>query len=204
MVGFGGHGRDQLVVSSSEDGPVDVGSDPLHHSFAVKVQQPQLPQRSRYLGGDDDLVDGLDDSQPSTAQIEGRVLPVADQALVVADVAPPTDWRRWFSCQHDQSTWAATVGRATSARQRALPGGSGVTGCCRPNDVAHVFGQATRGTWGALREVQDAVQVGDEHFRTVLTREIAFSPRARMRAGPVCSSFILHRPTSVPPISICA
>jgi len=43
MVGFSGHGGDQLVelvVSGSKDGPVDVGSNSVHHALAVRVQQP--------------------------------------------------------------------------------------------------------------------------------------------------------------------
>jgi hypothetical protein len=38
------------------------------------------------------------------------------------------------------------VGGPASARHRAVPGGAGITGCRRPNDVAEVFCQATRGT----------------------------------------------------------
>src|SRR6266568_8094993 len=96
VVGFGGYRADQLiqiVVGRSEDGPVTVGADAEHQPFAVGVQQPQIAQRCCYLIRDDDLADGTGEGQPSPAQIERRILPVADHALVVADATLPADRR---------------------------------------------------------------------------------------------------------------
>ena len=85
------------------------------------------------------------EGEPSAAQVVRRVLPVADDPLVVADAAPPLD-RRWsLGPQDDHPPWAGSVGRSASAWQRAFPGGAGIAGCGRPDDVAQVLGQATCG-----------------------------------------------------------
>ena len=92
----GRHEPDQLVqvvVGGCEDGVVVVSADSEHESFAVGVQQLQSAQRCCYHIRDDDLADGLGEGELPTAQIERRVLPVTDHALVIADAALPADRR---------------------------------------------------------------------------------------------------------------
>lgn len=55
------------------------------------------------------------------------------------------------------------VGRPASAWQRAFPGGSGVTGCCRPDDVAQVTGQSACRARGVLGQIEEVVQIRDQH-----------------------------------------
>jgi hypothetical protein len=94
IVDLGGHESDQLVqviAGGGQDGMVGVGTDPEHQSFAVGIQEPNPAQCCSYLLGDDDLVDPAGEGEPSPAQIEGRIGPVADDALVVADAGLPPD-----------------------------------------------------------------------------------------------------------------
>jgi hypothetical protein len=96
MVNLGRHEPDQLVqvvVGGSEESAVGVGADREHQSLPVGVQQPQLAQRRGHLVRDDDVVDGAREGEPLAAQIERRVLPVADHPFVVADAALPADRR---------------------------------------------------------------------------------------------------------------
>jgi hypothetical protein len=140
-----------------------LGADAEHESLALGVQQLQIAQRCRDLVRDDDVAGGLGDGEPSAAQIERRVLPVADHAGVVADAALPSDRRPGLGAKHDHATRAGPVSRAASARQRAFPGGAGVT--CRggPDDVAQVCGQSPGRAGGVLGQVEEVVQVGDHH-----------------------------------------
>ncbi len=57
-----------------------------------------------------------------------------------AGSATPPDRRRRVCPEHDHPARAAAAGRAAPAWQRAFPGGSGVTCCCRPDDIAQVPG----------------------------------------------------------------
>jgi AcrR family transcriptional regulator len=167
MIGLGRHEPDQLVqviVSGSEDSAVVVGADPEHQSFAVGVQQPQLAQRRGHLVTDDDLADSTRYGEPSAPEIEQRVLPVADHSFVVTDAAPPPDRRARLCLQHNDPTRAAAMGRPASARQRAYPRTAGIAGCGCPDDVAQVLRQATCGTGRVLGQVEEVVQVGDQHF----------------------------------------
>ena len=96
MIGFGRHGPDQIlqvVVGGGQYGVVVVGSDTEDESFAAGVQQVQIAKRCGDLVSDDDLVEGFGDGEGSAAQVEWRVLPVADNAGVVADTALPSDRR---------------------------------------------------------------------------------------------------------------
>ena len=72
--------RVQTVVGGRQDGAVVVGADPEHKSFAVAIEQPQLAQCCGYVFGDDDLVDGVGESEPSVAQIVSVAL-VDDETL---------------------------------------------------------------------------------------------------------------------------
>src|SRR4029450_5138542 len=72
MVGFGGHGPDQLVqvlVGGGQDGAGVLGADAEDESFAVGVEQLQIAQCCRDLVGDDDVAGGLGDGELSAAQI---------------------------------------------------------------------------------------------------------------------------------------
>ena len=84
--------------------------------------------------------------------------------------------------EHDHPAPAAAVGWAAPARQRAFPRGSGVTGCGRPDDVAQVLGQSACRAWRVRGQVEEVVQIGDQHVaRTVATTradELACSSRS--------------------------
>ena len=56
--------------------------------------------------------------------------------------------------------------RRLAGRRRhgsALSQGCGITGCCRPNNVAQVLGQSACGPGRVGRQVEEVVQVGDHH-----------------------------------------
>jgi hypothetical protein len=71
VVGFGCEGPDEFLQSIfggwQHDRAGGVGIDPEHQPLTVDVEQTQPPQRGRHVGGDEDLVDGLGASEPSTA-----------------------------------------------------------------------------------------------------------------------------------------
>src|SRR5260370_42513130 len=137
--------------------------EPEHEAFAVGVHQLEFAQRCGYLDGYDDLVGGLVESELSTAQVEWRVLPVTDHALVVAGAALPSDRHACFGPQHDHPARAAAVAGTALAWQRALPSGSDITCCCRPDDVAQVPGQPAGRAWRVAGQIEEVVQVGDQH-----------------------------------------
>src|SRR5690349_14140222 len=128
-----------------------MAADAEDESFTVGVQELQIAQRCRDLVRDDDLVGRLGDGELSAAQVEERVLPVADHASVLADAALPPDRRLRLSPEQDHPTRAGLVGWPPSTRQCAFPGGAGITCCCGANDVAQVLAQSPRRAWGVDR-----------------------------------------------------
>ena len=127
-------------------------------------------------------MDVAGEGELSAAQIEWRVLPVADDTVVVTDAAVPPDRRVRLGPLHDRPAGAAAVGWSASARQGGLPGGCGVACCCRPNDVAQVLGQSACRAGGVLGQIEKVVQVSDKHFRRL------YRPRSRRSLLPVAVS----------------
>lgn len=111
-------------------------------------------------------------------------------ASVVAGTALPTDRRSRPRPQHHHATRTAVVPRPAPARQRALPGGAGITRCRRPNEVAQVLDQSPGWTRRIRRHVQDVVHVGDQHPRHCIDQSTTNGKRLepRGRAAPIKSA----------------
>jgi hypothetical protein len=89
-----------------------------------------------------------------------------DEVLVAEEPAGdalPSDRHACCGTQHVHPARAGAVARPALARQRALPGGSGVTCCCRPDDVAQVPGQPACLAWRVAGQIEEVVQVGGQH-----------------------------------------
>ena len=166
VVGFGRNESDQLVqvvVGSRKNGPAGVGAHTKHQPFAVRVQQLQLTQRRGRLVADDDLVDGTGNSELAPAQLVGRVRSVADDSLIIANAATPLNRRRWLAPHNANPPPAGPVGRSAPAVQRGYPAGAGCASGGGPHNIAQVVRQAACGPRRVFGQVQEVMQVGDQH-----------------------------------------
>lgn len=137
-----------------------MGADPEHKSFAVAIEQPQLAQCCGYVFGDDDPVDGFGERRPPAAQIEGRVGPIADDALVDADAALPPDRRHRIGASGSVCSTiirpSAAARRSAVARQRAFQGDTG---------IAWLAGRASSATHRIARVRTSTLTLGRVCFR---------------------------------------
>ncbi len=200
VVGLGRDGVDELIQGvrrHGQDGAVRVGRHGEHETLEVRVQH-QRAQQGRDVVRDDDLVGDPDTSGPTTTQVVRRAFPVADRALVAADAAPPVHRPRRFRSLDGDPAGAGPVARAAHAQQRAGPSDVDVTSRCHVDDAAEELGKSPCRARCLVRQIQEVVQVGNQHASdcTEQVRHSSGSASSSSKAERAVSAHAPHPPSA--------
>jgi hypothetical protein len=187
VVGLGGQRIDQIVeldVGQYEVKRVVIGADREDRSLTVIVEKRQGSEDCRGLGVDDDVAVRLSCSQLLATQVVDRSCPVADGAVISAVTAAPADGLIRLGTGHADAAGAPAVCWSARARQSGLPDGVGVPGAGCGDDADEVLGELSCRPGGVGVQVQEVLQIGDQHDVVTVTAGGSDDPR-QVEAGSV-------------------